>query len=540
MAQSKLNFVPKAVLEEINAIKKGETRYVWSEAEVKEATDMCQIYGRRGASREWKKKHPQKHVATSSLTRWHAYYQKFNKYFVPEHRGAAFILPKAFEEEVLAAFTATRNQGEEVQAPLVCACARGIMKKHLLGLTLAKEGGKYVFSDNWGRCFLLRHHASVFGATTTRCNSAEDIVNASSKYYTEIRSVGSSLENTYNMDEFFCLLRGSTRRWTWHFKRDRACVPIRDQRLGFTSSVLTAASGQMLLLQMIWKGKTDRSEAEPEKLHPRIMQQHREKTHFQNAKTFEVWFQNFVEIADMRRRDLTEPVCLILDAAHQHVFDGMDDICLEHNIHIVQVPPGLTHAFQPADQYVIAGLKAKSRAAWNEYVEELYSRFPVDSVIAMLYSSSAKIVRSKKYDFMAFAIDELGEYLLIDMYCSKTAMVPPEYVSSDSDEEDGEVVIVDAAGVAVDQAAAATHGRLAVPQPVRPREEDDVAPVATRGPRLEVEQDFELIARIGRPPAGSEPLTNAELRQKHATKMAHVKQSQKFFGKKAKPLSLVD
>lgn len=195
------------------------------------------------------------------------------------------------------------------------------------------------------------------------------------------------------MDEFFSLLNGGTRKWTWQFAAEKAQVAIGDHRLGFSSSVLSAASGELLLMQLIWKGKTERSEANVEKKHPLLIQQHREGTHFQNSDTFEEWFQHFIEIADLRRvgRGGTLPVCLILDSATQHTFEGMDDLCDEHNVHIVTVPPGLTHCFQPADQYIIAGLKQKTRAAWLQYIEELYAMYDVDTVIAKLYSSSASI-----------------------------------------------------------------------------------------------------------------------------------------------------
>ena len=99
---------------------------------------------------------------------------------------------------------------------------------------------------------------------------------------------------------------------------------------------------------------------------------------------------HFVEIAVVKRGTADVPICLILDAAPQHAFDDMDEMLSMNNIHIVTVPPGLTHAFQPADQFI----KAKAHKAWSSYVEELFCHFDIETAIGKLHSSSMKIARS--------------------------------------------------------------------------------------------------------------------------------------------------
>ena len=113
-------------------------------------------------------------------------------------------------------------------------------------------------------------------------------------------------------------------------------------------------------------------------------------------------------LAIQRRSEVNDTICLILDAAPQHNFEGMADICMEHNIIIISVPEGLTHIYQPADQYVIACLKSKAQSMWNEFVSDIFSSHEPDSAIAKVFTSQ-HIARQRKYSFLAKAIDDLSE-----------------------------------------------------------------------------------------------------------------------------------
>ena len=111
------------------------------------------------------------------------------------------------------------------------------------------------------------------------------------------------------MDEFFSLLSGTTKRRTWHFRNQKAQIPLRERKLGMTCSITTCGTGEVLGMQMIWKGKTANSGAR-----------------VSNDET-----------------------------------------------------PGLTHAFQPADQFVISTLKALVHTGWNKYVEALFAQHDVEA-----------------------------------------------------------------------------------------------------------------------------------------------------------------
>ena len=161
---------------------------------------------------------------------------------------------------------------------------------------------------------------------------------------------------------------------------------------------------------MIWKGKTANSGARVsnDETCDRIIQQHREDSHFQNETTFKEWFVRFAKEAVTRRGDRTTPICLILDAASQHKFDGIDELCAESGIAIVGVPPGLTHAFQPADQFVISTLKALVHTGWNKYVEALFAQHDVEGAVGIMYSSCATVVKKQKYRLFAEALDVIS------------------------------------------------------------------------------------------------------------------------------------
>ncbi len=457
--------VPKEVLAELAKDKKETERIVYTADEIADCTNLCRHHGVATGIKAYNRKHPGRQVSYSSAQRWVESFKQKLTHYTPLKRGKSCLLPKALEDEVIDVFKKTRDLSEQCDSQLICSITRGLVRKAKLSATLASEGGVDAFSDFWARSFLHRHKIGVFAPTTTRTASAKSIVEAASGFYRDIARVGSAPEDTYNMDEFFALLSGTTRKWTWHFAREKAQVPLRERKLGFTSSILTSADGEAHLLQMIWKGKTARSAARNEgEDDPMIMQQTQPDSHFQTAETFREWFMRFVEIA--RARALPRgnvPICLILDAARQHHFDEMEEICMENNIAIVGIPPGLTHAFQPADQFIISGLKAKVHSAWNKFVEGLFATHDVDSAIGIMFSSSATAVKKLKYKLFSEALHSLppGQVLaswamtgiprtvwnipptcipIIDIMSAKAEQLFEVYVVDDTTEDDhGEV-----------------------------------------------------------------------------------------------------
>ena len=70
--------------------------------------------------------------------------------------------------------------------------------------------------------------------------------------------------------------------------------------------------------------------------------------------------------------------------------------------------PGLTHAFQPADQFVISTLKALVHTGWNKYVEALFAQHDVEGAVGIMYSSCATVVKKQKYRLFAEALDVIS------------------------------------------------------------------------------------------------------------------------------------
>ena len=57
-------------------------------------------------------------------------------------------------------------------------------------------------------------------------------------------------------------------------------IACKHDKLGFTCSVLSSMSGELILMKMIWKGKTAEVHACVTKPHPKVFQQYREDLHY--------------------------------------------------------------------------------------------------------------------------------------------------------------------------------------------------------------------------------------------------------------------
>ena len=61
----------------------------------------------------------------------------------------------------------------------------------------------------------------------------------------------------------------------------------------------------------------------------------------------------------------------------------------------------MTHVFQPADQFIIASIKALTQVAWDNWVEDLFARNSNGQGIAEVMVSHMPTVRKRKYSFLA-------------------------------------------------------------------------------------------------------------------------------------------
>ena len=222
-----------------------------------------------------------------------------------------------------------------------------------------------------------------------------------------MRATSCGKEFVFNLDEFAVVL-GSCKKWTWHPRAHVGGVAIRSSKECFTCTVVTSADGSLVELQIIWKGATDLVHANTNIRHPKIYQDHQPASHFQNGATFARLASRLIDHVKALRRNRGQPsapAIVLVDAAPQHSGDFGFSAA---NIRVVEIPKKMTHIFQPADQYVIAGLKRKMSVAWDAFVEQQFAQHSTDVAIAELKLSNKPMVRSRMYSFLASAVDELG------------------------------------------------------------------------------------------------------------------------------------
>ena len=223
------------------------------------------------------------------------------KEFSLEKAGRPDMIDPAVEQKLLAAFRRIRASGTAVDASLVAAIAMGLQERAHRGST-SLSGGALTFSCSWAAKWMHSHDINVRRATTDRTVPNDVIVREGKQFYESLSHAMPAKQwtarNTYNMDEFFCHFDPSVKGWTWEHcpKGQKQNIVIKDSRAGFTCSVTTAASGEVVLLQFIHKGSERVHVQECANLE-HVLQCHRKESHFQNEETFREWCDAFLKIA---------------------------------------------------------------------------------------------------------------------------------------------------------------------------------------------------------------------------------------------------
>ena len=465
--------IPKDCIDEISKLKKSqEHRKTHDDDIIRKVCDHARHNGISSAQKKFG-------IGYSCVYRWFEEFKKsqFKTYPTNSVRGRKDALNEGQKRECLEAFDKVRGDyKEQVLGGLMSAVAKGVMLR-AGAAQLVEHGGTLVLGSAWAVKFLKRNGASTYAATTDRTVPASTIKAEGPPFYAAIHNTKAPIFLVFNMDEFFSLLGNSSGRWTWHRCSQKRCVPLRDTKLGFTMSVLTSADGTLHLCQMIWQGKTEvcHAQVDDERKNPRIFQQHQPESHFQTQLTWKKFFNEFLKVVDKVRAehfvdDLT-PACLIVDAAPQHLFDEeMLKQCAEKNIFVVRVPVKQTHIFQPADQFVIAVLKAMILRAWYEYVALVMANYATDDALKMMYTKNTTHLKKIKYELVSKAIEQVStqairaswevtgilresfgipteRHVSFDDYSAasgETVVVEDEdmvVVSSDSDDDDESVAI---------------------------------------------------------------------------------------------------
>ena len=243
--------------------------------------------------------------------------------------------------------------------------------------------------------------------TSTRDIPDEAIARAAPEFFQKLRDTSAAKNLTFNLDEF-AVLMGSNRKWSWHPAKHVGGVSVRETKEVFTACCcLSSAAGELVELQVVWKGKTSGVHALPAEAHAKIFQDHQPTSHFQTADTFSRLVDRIVGYVAAKRAWLNTPdapAVLIVDAAPQH-----SDVSAlaTANISVVDIPKSQTHVFQPADQFIIACIKQKVNLAWDKFVEKTFADNETAAAIAELMVTSRKVVRRRMYSFLADAVDQL-------------------------------------------------------------------------------------------------------------------------------------
>eukprot|EP01063_Lacrimia_lanifica_P036991 TRINITY_DN7481_c0_g1_i3.p2 TRINITY_DN7481_c0_g1~~TRINITY_DN7481_c0_g1_i3.p2 ORF type:complete len:131 (-),score=12.79 TRINITY_DN7481_c0_g1_i3:794-1186(-) len=102
---------------------------------------------------------------------------------------------------------------------------------------------------------------------------------------------------------------------------------------------------------------------------------------------------------------MAEPAVIVVDAAPQHALTAETAEMRESaNIYVRQIPPKMTHCFQPADHFVIRNLKVQMNKAWRTYVSQCVATLRGDDALNHLFTSSLYLLKKVKYHIISRAL----------------------------------------------------------------------------------------------------------------------------------------
>jgi hypothetical protein len=358
----------------------------------------------------WKKRFPGGRAPPSANLI--SQYRRMVELNVGNRTGRPCLLTAAEEEELLGTLAEMRGSSVPLCARLVASIAKGIVEHLRPGTTTHTDGALRV-SRSWAAKWLAAHGFRVRAATTDRTISAEAICALAPAFYDNLRATNAKHpELIFNMDEFFVQLE-QTSKWTWERVAvgEKCNIAIADNKVGFTSSVLTSMSGQLHLLQVIHKGKTAQVLVKAQ--HPRLVQHHRGESHFQDANTFRQWVSHFKTVVAKARAaaglDPTEKAVLIIDAAAQHCIEETQAELAKIHCDVVQIPPKTTHVFQPADQFIIANVKAVANNKFLEMYTAAYATQSAKAAFQHMNITKLPWLRERKVHCLMAALGDPGD-----------------------------------------------------------------------------------------------------------------------------------
>ena len=374
--------------------------------------DKAVELGGQGAAAEWWNASNTQKVSQASISRWASSASLENL-----KPGTKNMLSDTDLLEVFSAFDRLRDRAIKVDYSLFAKATRGIMKR--LHPDMFRHGdrrGYKAFSSSWARSVMTKGGLRPARATTNRTVQASDIVVEGKKFYNKLKQLNPHPALFINANAFFCLLSGDSKRWTWYRKCGTGPqnVAIREDRVGFTACAVTSATGALICLQLIWRGKTTASEArmQPHELNSSIIQCHNDEAHFQNERSWGVLLQQIKRYVAATRiaQGISADVrgAFIYDHAPQHGSEEAVQVTLQDvGIDGVLIPKKMTHVFQPCDMYIIACIKSATDVAWKAWIESCFAEHPIAEAVKLVESAGSATVKKQKYEFLSTAIKQV-------------------------------------------------------------------------------------------------------------------------------------
>ena len=385
-------------------------RAVMTQEEILRVTDDARQHGPTRAAAKWNKKNPSRCISQSAASRYLIHYKENGSYYSPHTRGRHELLTKTEKAATLSAFDLLRSQAIGVDCPLFAAFVRGIVETERPGATCLR-GGVLKVSNSFAHQFLKSNGFKVRKGTTDRTVDASTVRRDGDLFFKQLASCGvTNPKFIFNVDEFFVTLDSANKKWTWVRSSHYGAVALREHRVGFTASVFSSASGEIHCLQLLWQGKTSAVHADVE--HRCVYQDHREDSHFQNSATWARFCTHMLKLINgVRNNNMDEKVLFVFDQATQH--NTTEELFANNNIVSVPIPKAQTHIFQPADQYIICGLRKKAKCAFDDWVANLFADNSISDAVKQLISTSTPKLRHLKATFLCAAVDSLSSACIV-------------------------------------------------------------------------------------------------------------------------------
>ncbi len=389
--QQTLPTIGRALIEQrcADAEKNDSDDDAFDEMEIALVTKYADSHSAARAVRWWGTNNSKK-CTKRSVQRWLKHFRATGAHFVPQKRGRHPVLTAKDDAELLQACRKWRDAKKSLCGADFVSFAKGIIKKDANREKLLHEnGGPFVLSDSWARSWLSNNGFTVRSATTDRTVQDSEVVRAGMAFFKEIAETRATISNrqkvfhpkfTINMDEFFvCLETAPTRAWTWHRVVPGTPIAIGKTKLGFTCSIAVSAAGEVVLMQMIWKGATSTVHADFEQF-----------SVTGRTVIFKIQKRTSSGLPNWQRKSR-----LLSWTKPRSIKGG--------------VPKKMTHIFQPCDQYVIANIRQMTNQAWREHVvHTIASAETIEKAVETLLMNSAPVVRQHKARFLCAAMDAIS------------------------------------------------------------------------------------------------------------------------------------